>query len=109
MKLALRPQPLVFSFRGAGPLCAAAAALYDCLPHAASRLSLYGGRYYLAVGASLGERPLARRAAGPFGRELGPCPVLYAFFEEHGRCLSRDAVAQLGGALRRNKPGSSQG
>ena len=38
-------------------------------------------------------------AAAPFARELGPCPVLYAYFEEHGLRLSGDAVGELGGAL----------
>ena len=53
----------------------------------------------MAVRASLGQRPRVRRAAAPFARELGPCPVLYAYFEEHGLRLSGDAVGELGGAL----------
>jgi len=92
-------QPLVFCFLGATPLCAAVAALYGSVPGVGASLCLYGGRYYLAVRASLGQRPQVRRAAAPFARELGPCPVLYAHFEEHGLRLSGDAVGELGGAL----------
>ena len=84
---------------GATPLCAAVAALYGSVPGVGASLCLYGGRYYLAVRASLGQRPQVRRAAAPFARELGPCPVLYAYFEEHGLRLSGDAVGELGGAL----------
>ena len=108
MRLRSPVQPLVFCFLGATPLCAAVAALYGSVPGVGASLCLYGGRYYLAVRASLGQRPQVRRAAAPFARELGPCPfarelgpcpVLYAYFEEHGLRLSGDAVGELGGAL----------
>ena len=35
----------------------------------------------------------------PAGVRLGASPVLYAYCEEHGRCLSTNAVGELGRAL----------
>lgn len=101
-KLKTSPQPLVFSFAGAASLCGAVRRLYrmprksGMLP---ASLCAYRGRYYLAVGCTLRERCKVLSLAVEFGRCLGPAPVLYAYYAEHGREISRDAVAQLGGAL----------
>ena len=103
MRLKSPAQPLVFRFAGAGALCCAAAALYRALPDLESALCLYRGSYYLRVGASLGQRGRVRRRAGAFGRCLGASPVLYAYCEEHGRSLSANAVAELGGAMERRR------
>lgn len=99
MRLKRPAQPLVFRFPGAGCLCGAAAALYEGCPGLEASLSLYGGAYYLKAAATLGQRPRVRRLAARYGTLLGACPVLYAYCEEHGRCLSTDAVKELGGAL----------
>ena len=53
----------------------------------------------LPAGAALRERFPVRRALAPFGLWLGASPVLYAYCEEHGRCLSTNAVGELGRAL----------
>ena len=104
MKLKRPPQPLVFQYENVTALCTAVVQLYQCRPWQAA-LCLYRWRYYLSIGCALGRRQEARRVAGnPGGRCLGPCPVLYAYFEEHGLSLSRDAVTQLGGALHRRNP-----
>lgn len=100
MRLKRPAQPLVFRLAGATPLCAAAADLYQCFPGIESALCLYGGGYYLRVGASLGQRPGVRRVMAAHGQFLGASPVLYAYWEEHGRCLSANAVEELGRALR---------
>ena len=99
MRLKRPAQPLVFRFPGATPLCGAAAALYERFPQVESSLCLYRGAYYLKVCATLAQRPEVRRKAAPFGASLGASPVLYAYCEEHGRCLSTDAVGELGGVL----------
>ena len=92
-------QPLVFRFGGATALCGGAAALYGNFPKLEASLCLYRGAYYLRVGATLGERSSVRRALAPYGSWLGASPVLYAYCEEHGRCLSTNAVGELGRAL----------
>ena len=86
---------------GAGPagLCAAVACLYQAWPKLEASLCLYRGGYYLKASAALSQRPAVRRAAAPYGRALGSCPVFYAYCEEHGLCLSTNAVEELGGAL----------
>lgn len=102
MKLKRPPQPLVFMFDGPTALCAAVSELYRREPKAPSALCEWRGRYYLQVGAPLNGR---RRLAGVgerWGRCLGARPVLYAFCREHGREISQNAVAQLGGALLRH-------
>ena len=86
MRLKRPAQPLVFQFQRAGSLCAAVACLYR-------------GAYYLKAAAALRQRQSVRRLAAPFGKPLGACPVFYAYCEEHGRCLSTNAVEELGGAL----------
>ena len=100
MRLKVPAQPLVFRFAGVSSLCAAVAGLYDGCPGVRASLSLYRGTYYLAVYAALSRRPQVSRIAGAWGRALGPCGVLYSYCEEHGRCLTRNAVEELGGALR---------
>lgn len=45
-----------------------------------------------------GEVPCAARS-GAIRLWLGASPVLYAYCEEHGRCLSTNAVGELGRAL----------
>ena len=92
-------QPLVFRFRGATALCGAAAARYGSFPKLEASLCLYRGFYYLRVCATLRERFPVRRTLAPFGLWLGASPVLYAYCEEHGRCLSTNAVGELGRAL----------
>lgn len=99
MRLKRPAQPLVFRFAGVTPLCGAAVALYEEFPLVESSLCLYRGAYYLKVGATLGQRPKVRRKAARYGASLGASPVLYAYCEEHGRCLSTDAVGELGGVL----------
>lgn len=73
--------------------------LYGSVPDARASLCVYRGRYYLAVYAGLRERRQVILAAGEFGVYLGPACVLYAFYAEHGRELSSNAVAELGAAL----------
>lgn len=100
MRMKRPAQPLVFRFSGAGPLCGAAVALYERFPGIPSALCLYRGAYYLKVAAGLRQRPGVRRMAGTYGKCLGASPVLYSYYEEHGRCLSTDAVEELGEVLR---------
>lgn len=92
-------QPLVFCYGEADSLCIAVSALYRSLPHMPALLCLCRGKYYLAVYSRLLERSRAYRAAMETGSYLGPAPVLYAFYAEHGRELSRNAIAELGAAL----------
>lgn len=92
-------QPLVFCFSGVSALCSAVARIYGALPDAPALLCLYQGRYYLAVSAGLRERRRIFPAAGEFGSYVGAAPVLYAYYAEHGRELSRNAVSELGTAL----------
>lgn len=99
MRLKRPAQPLVFRFRGATALCGGAAALYGNFPKLEASLCLYRGFYYLRVCAALRERFPVRRTLAPFGLWLGASPVLYAYCEEHGRCLSTNAVGELGRAL----------
>jgi len=94
-------QPLVFCFSGVSALCGAVVRLYGAVPDAPASLCVYGGRYYLAVYAGLRERRQVILAAEEFGVYLGPACVLYAFYAEHGRELSQNAVAELGAALYR--------
>ena len=91
MRLKRPAQPLVFQFQRAGSLCAAVACLYQAWPKLEASLCLYRGAYYLKAAAALRQRC--------FGKPLGACPVFYAYCEEHGRCLSTNAVEELGGAL----------
>lgn len=91
--------PLVFRFGSVSAMMNAVAVLYGLRPDTQARLCLFAGRYYLAVGAGLTERPGIRSGAGEFGRCLGAAPVLYAFCAEHGREISQNAVIDLGGAL----------
>ena len=99
MRLKRPAQPLVFQFQRAGSLCAAVACLYQAWPKLEASLCLYRGAYYLKAAAALRQRQSVRRLAAPFGKPLGACPVFYAYCEEHGRCLSTNAVEELGGAL----------
>ena len=99
MRLKAPPQPLVFRFAGATPLCGGMAALYQRFPGLEASLCLYQGLYYMKAAASLSQREALRRELAAFGSCLGASPVFYAYCEEHGRCLSTDAVGELGGAL----------
>ena len=99
MKLKRPPQPLVFAFEGPTALCAAVAELYRLEPRAQSSLCEWRGRYYLQVGTKLCGRRQLMGIGGRWGRCLGAAPVMYAFCREHGREISDDPVAQLGGAL----------
>lgn len=101
MKLKRPAQPLVFCFSGVSALCGAVAGLYEVLPWVRASLCLYRGKYYLAVFSSLKHRETVRKTAGLSGDYLGAAQVLYAYFEEHGTPISQNAVAQLGGALKR--------
>lgn len=92
-------QPLVFCFSEVSPLCGAAAALYELSPNVGARLCLYNRKYYLAVNSTLKMRAPTCRTVGKYGRFLGPCRVLYSFYEEHGKIISKNAVQELGGAL----------
>ena len=95
MRLKRPAQPLVFQFQRAGSLCAAVACLYQAWPKLEASLCLYRGAYYLKAAAALRQRQSVRRLAAPFGKPLGACPVFYAYCEEHGRCLSTNAVEEL--------------
>lgn len=101
MRLKKPAQPLVFCFPNVSALCGAASELCGLYPGVKARLSLYREKYFLAVYSSLGQRASVVRALGEYGLFLGPGRVLYSFYEEHGRLLSRDAVKELGGPLRR--------
>lgn len=57
------------------------------------------GRLLLKSGSSAAAAAKRPVLAAPFGKPLGACPVFYAYCEEHGRCLSTNAVEELGGAL----------
>lgn len=109
MKLKTPPQPLVFVYDGPTALCAAVSELYRLEPRTPSALCMWRGRYYLQVGACLGKRRRLARVGERWGLCLGACPVLYAFCREHGREISRDAVAQLGGALARQSRKRNEG
>ena len=109
MKLKRPPQPLVFVYDGPTALCAAVCELYRLEPKAPSALCMWRGRYYLQVGAPLRGRRRVWRAGERWGQCLGARPVLYAFCGEHGREISRNAVAQLGGALVRQGCGGKKG
>jgi len=102
-RLRFPAQPLVFCFSKVSALCGAVARLYGLIPGTAASLSLYQGRYYLAVHAGLRKRRLVFLIAGEFGEYLGPARVLYSFYAEHGRELSRNAVTELGKALNQGK------
>lgn len=102
-RLRFPPQPLVFCFSEVTALCGAVARLYGLVPGTAAALSVYRGRYYLAIHAGLLKRRLVFLIAGEFGEYLGPARVLYSYYAEHGRELSRNAVAELGSALDREK------
>ena len=101
LRLKRPAQPLVFCFSGVSALCGAVVRLYGLIPDAPAQLCLYHGRYYLAVSVSLRERRRIFLAAEEFGACLGAAPVLYAFYAEHGRELSRNAISELGTALSR--------
>lgn len=105
MRIKTPAQPLLFRFRGVTALMAAVATLYGAWPAMGGRLSLFQGRYYLLLAAGLSQRGTVRCALMPYGEPLGASPVLYAFFAEHGRELSRDAVAELGRAMGRRGSG----
>ena len=103
LRLKRPAQPLVFCFSGVTALCGAVGRIYRALPHAPALLCLYQGRYYLSVFVSLRERRQIFSAAGEFGAYMGAAPVLYSYYAEHGRELSRNAISELGTALdRRN-------
>lgn len=99
MKLKKPPQPLVFGLADAGKVCGAVGKLYREWPGLGASLCGYQGRYFLAVRCPLALRGAVRRVVGGLGRFLGPSPVLYSFFAEHGRELSRDILSDLGARL----------
>lgn len=99
MRMKAPAQPLVFCFSGVSSLCGAVEELYARYPGIKAGLCLYRGRYYLAVHAGFLERRRVFLTAGGYGGYLGPAPVLYAYYAEHGRELSRNAVEELGALL----------
>lgn len=101
------PQPLVFCYNGPTALCAAVAELYRLEPKVPSALCVWRGKYYLRVEARLNRRKCVAETGGQYGVCLGPCPVLYAFCQEHGEEITQNAVAQLGGALTRRRGGGA--
>ncbi len=107
MRLKTPAQPLVFCFAEVSALLGAVARLYsrfNCAEkRVAASLSVYRGRYYLAVYGGFLQRQRVVEAVGRPGRCLGPAPTLYAYYAEHGRELSQNAVAELGGALGRGE------
>ncbi len=98
-RLKFPAQPLVFCFASVSALCEAVMRLYGP-PGFPACLSMCRGRYYLAVSCGLRQRRQAAEAVGRLGECLGPARVLYSYCAEHGRELSRDAVAELGRALK---------
>lgn len=92
-------QPLLFRFSGVSPLLLAVRDLYGRFPGLGASLSLYRGGYYLLVRSGFRQRKRVVRAAGRYGRFLGPGAVRYAFTAEHGRELSRCALQDLGALL----------
>ena len=101
LRLKYPAQPLVFCFSGVSALCGAVVQIYGLFPDAPALLCLDQGRYYLAVSCGLRERRQIFLTAGEFGAFLGAAPVLYAYYAEHGRELSRNAISELGTALYR--------
>lgn len=101
MRLKYPVQPLVFCFSDVTALCGAVAKLYRVYPGVGASLCLYRGQYFLAVRSKLSMRKAVYRAAAEYGLYLGPGRVLYSFFEEHGRGISKNAVETLGAALHR--------
>ena len=99
LRLKRPAQPLVFCFPEVSALCGAVVRIYSALPRAPALLCLYQGRYYLAVLCALRERSRTFLAAGEYGAYLGAAPVLYSYYAEHGRELSRNAIAELGTAF----------
>lgn len=99
LKLKAPSQPLVFCFLSVSPLCGAVAKLYDIYPDVSASLCVCGRKYYLAVHAKLKMRRRVFGVCAEFGTYLGPGSVMYAFYEEHGKKISHDAVAELGAAL----------
>lgn len=95
-------QPLVYKLGGTRALCGAIAELSRIRPKLSGSLSIYRGRYYLAVRSPLLARGRVRAAVGRYGQGLGAARVLYAYCAEHGRELSCDAIAELGGPIGRD-------
>lgn len=98
-KIVSSAQPLVFCFASVSAMCTAVAELYRLLPNEKAGLCIYRGGYYLAVHAPLMKRRCALFAVGALGECLGAGRVQYAFYAEHGRELSQNAVAELGKVL----------
>lgn len=109
MRIQSPPQPLVFRLEGPTALCGAVAAIYRSWPQAPSGLCLWRGAYYLQVGVGLAQRQRLARAAGRYGRCLGPCPTFYAFCREHGEEICAEPVAKLGKALVNGGGGTENG
>lgn len=105
MRLKTPPQPVVFRFDGPTALCAAVEEIYRMDPQAPSALCRWRGRYFLQVRAGLHMRGRLARSGARYGACLGASPVLYAYCQEHGKEISRDAVAKLGRALAKRKDG----
>lgn len=68
-------------------------------PQVSASLCLCGRKYYLAVHSQLKMRRKVSGLCAEFGTYLGPGSVQYAFYEEHGKKISHNAVAELGAAF----------
>lgn len=102
MRLKSPLQPLVFCFSGVSPLCSAIVKLYDCYPDVHASLCLWEQKYFLAVHSRLKMRRTVFCTLTEYGKYLGPGSVIYSFYEEHGKSISQNAVAELGAAMRSN-------
>lgn len=99
MRLKFPSQPLVFCFSGVTALCSAVAKLYKAYPALKASLCLQEQTYYLAVYSRLKMRRSVYFSMIEYGSYLGPGRVIYSFYEEHGKRISLDAVAEIGAAM----------
>ncbi len=103
MKLKTPPQPIVFRFEGPTALCEAVRSLYEVVPNAPSALCGWRGFYFLRVQVGFKTRKRVMVLGARYGVCLGACPVLYAYFQEHGKEISQNPVEDLGGTLGHKK------
>lgn len=92
-------QPLVFCFSDVTHLCEAVSKVYEAYPKLKSSLCFYKERYFLAVYPLLSKRRPVYELLCEFGKYLGAGSVKFSLLEEHGRVVSKDAVAQMGYAF----------
>ena len=99
LRLKSPSQPLVFCFTGVSSLCTAITALYEAYPNVSASLCLWEEKYFLAVHSRLKTRRAIFCILTEYADFLGPGSVIYSFYEEHGKNISQNAVAELGAAM----------